>query len=142
MMSNEEMNDWMRDLRAGEIEKARKLVCQKASVDEYEEIYRHMYENLNYWSDDKEIQKQAVIIIRNALVNHVAIAVQSLVNHVAIADAEINLSACFVELEMLRMGREAAPWVIEKVEELENSLPRWIPVEEQRPELGKLVQVS
>jgi replication factor C small subunit len=78
--------------RAGEIEKARKLVCQKASVDEYEEIYRHMYENLEYWGDDKEIQKQAVIIIRNALVNHVAIA-----------DAEINLSACLVELEMLRM---------------------------------------
>lgn len=78
--------------RAGDIEKARKLVCQKASVDEYEDIYRHMYENLEYWGEDKETQKKAVLIIRNALVNHVAIA-----------DAEINLSACFVELEMLRM---------------------------------------
>lgn len=78
--------------RAGEIEKARKIVCQKASVDEYEEIYRHMYENLDYWGEDADTQKKAIIIIRNALVNHVAIA-----------DAEINLSACLVELEMLRM---------------------------------------
>ena len=80
--------------RAGEIDKGRKLVCQKASVDEYEEIYRHMYENLDYWGegDDIETQKKAVLIIRNALVSHVAIA-----------DAEINLSACLIELEMLRM---------------------------------------
>ena len=59
---------------------------------EYEEIYRHMYENLQYWGDEVEIQQQAVIIIRNALVNHGAIA-----------DAEINLSACCIELEMLTM---------------------------------------
>ena len=42
--------------------------------------------------DDIETQKKAVLIIRNALVSHVAIA-----------DAEINLSACLIELEMLRM---------------------------------------
>ena len=77
--------------REGKIAEARKLICKKASIDEYEEIYRHMYENLQYWGDDDETQKQAVIIIRNALVNHVAIA-----------DAEINLSACCIELELLR----------------------------------------
>lgn len=78
--------------REGKIAEARKLICKQASVDEYEEIYRHLYENLQYWGDDTDIQKQAIIIIRNALVNHVAIA-----------DAEINLSACCVELEMLGM---------------------------------------
>jgi replication factor C small subunit len=78
--------------RNGKIAEARKLICNKASLDEYEEIYRHLYENLAYWGEDTEIQKQAVIIIRNALVNHVAIA-----------DAEINLSACCIELEMLGM---------------------------------------
>jgi len=78
--------------RAGKIAEARKLICKQASVDEYEEIYRHLYENLQYWGDETDIQKQAVIIIRNALVNHVAIA-----------DAEINLSACCIELEMLGM---------------------------------------
>jgi len=78
--------------RAGEIAKGRALICAKASVDEYEDIYRHLYENLDYWGDDLDIQKRAVLTIRNALVNHVAIA-----------DAEINLSACLIELEMLRM---------------------------------------
>lgn len=78
--------------RAGKIAEARKLICNKASLDEYEEIYRHMYENLQYWGEESDIQKQAVIIIRNALVNHVAIA-----------DAEINLSACCIELELLSM---------------------------------------
>ena len=78
--------------RAGKIAEARKLICNKASLDEYEEIYRHMYENLQYWGEESDIQKQAVIIIRNALVNHIAIA-----------DAEINLSACCIELELLGM---------------------------------------
>lgn len=77
--------------REGKIAEARKLICQKASIDEYEDIYRHMYENLQYWGDDEDIQKQAVIVIRNALVNHTVIA-----------DAEINLSACCIELELLR----------------------------------------
>ena len=78
--------------REKKIAEARKLICAKASPDEYEEIYRHMYENLQYWGDEVETQQQAVIIIRNALVNHGAIA-----------DAEINLSACCIELEMLNM---------------------------------------
>ena len=78
--------------RDGKIAEARKLICKQASIDEYEAIYRHLYENLEYWGDDVEIQKRAVLVIRNALVNHVAIA-----------DAEINLSACCVELELLGM---------------------------------------
>ena len=78
--------------RDGKIDAARKLICKQASVEEYEDIYRHMYENLQYWGNDVEIQKRAVLVIRNALINHVAIA-----------DAEINLSACCIELEMLTM---------------------------------------
>lgn len=77
--------------RQGKVAEARKLICQKASIDEYEGIYRHMYENLQYWGDDEDVQKQAVIVIRNALVNHGSIA-----------DAEINLAACCIELELLR----------------------------------------
>ena len=77
--------------REGKVAEARKLICQKASLDEYEDIYRHMYENLQYWGDDEDVQKQAVVIIRNGLVNHGVIA-----------DAEINLAACCIELELLR----------------------------------------
>jgi replication factor C small subunit len=77
--------------RKGNIAEARKLICQKASVDEYEDIYRHMYQNLQYWGEDEDVQKQAVVIIRNALVNHTVIA-----------DPEINLAACCIELELLK----------------------------------------
>jgi len=76
--------------RDGKITEARKLICKQASIEEYEAIYRHMYENLQYWGEDIETQKRAVLIIRNALINHTAIA-----------DAEINLSACCIELELL-----------------------------------------
>lgn len=78
--------------REGKIKEARQIICRQASVDEYEAIYRHMYENLDYWGADTETQSKAILIIRNALVNHVSIA-----------DAEINLSACLCELEMLDM---------------------------------------
>lgn len=76
--------------RAGEIEKARKLICKNASLDEYDSIYRHLYENLDYWGDNLEIQKKAILIIRNGLVNDTLVA-----------DREINLSATLCELEML-----------------------------------------
>lgn len=77
--------------RKGKIAEARKLVCSNAQTEDYEGLFRMLYENLEWWGDDLETQKKAVLIIRNALVNHVAIA-----------DAEINLSACLVELELLR----------------------------------------
>ena len=78
--------------RDGKIKEARNLICKSAVVEDYESIYRHMYENLEYWGADVETQSKAILVIRNALVNHVAIA-----------DPEINLSACLCELEMLGM---------------------------------------
>lgn len=78
--------------REGKIKEARTLICKSAVVEDYENIYRFMYENLNYWGADTETQSKAILIIRNALVNHVSIA-----------DPEINLSACLCELEMLDM---------------------------------------
>lgn len=77
--------------RQGKITEARKLICQNAQTEEYEGIFRHLYENLEYWGDDLETQKKAVVIIRNGLVNHTLVA-----------DVEINLSATLIELEMLR----------------------------------------
>ena len=78
--------------RDGKIKEARNLICKSGVVEDYESIYRHMYENLEYWGADVETQSKAILVIRNALVNHVAIA-----------DPEINLSACLCELEMLGM---------------------------------------
>lgn len=78
--------------REGKIKEARTLICKSAVVEDYENIYRFMYENLDYWGADTETQSKAILVIRNALVNHVSIA-----------DPEINLSACLCELEMLDM---------------------------------------
>lgn len=76
----------------GKIKEARSVICKSAVVEDYEKIYRVMYENLEYWGSDTETQSKAIVHIRDALVNHTLIA-----------DPEINLSACLCELEMLKM---------------------------------------
>lgn len=71
----------------GRIHEARKIICASASPEEYEEIYRLLYTNLNWWSNDENKQNQAIVIIANRLKDH------SLVG-----DVEINLAACLIEL--------------------------------------------
>jgi hypothetical protein len=58
--------------------------------EEMEEVYRWMYDNLDLWSDDPMKQDQAIVIIR-----------QGIVNIPMMADQEINLSATLVELSQL-----------------------------------------
>ena len=77
----------------GKITEARKLVCEKASPAEYEDIFKFLYRNLDYWNSTKEGQDEAILIIRD-----------SLVKHTTCADPEINLAACLVQLDMLRKG--------------------------------------
>jgi DNA polymerase III delta prime subunit len=77
--------------KAGRIIEARKLMCANARPEEMEDVFRWMYDNLNLWSADPERQDQAIVIIRNGLVNHSFVA-----------DPEINLSATMVELAGLR----------------------------------------
>lgn len=77
--------------KSGDIKEARNLIIQQIAPEEYEEVYRFMYENLDFWGDDYHQQCQALLIIRNGLVNDTLVA-----------DREINLSACLVELELLR----------------------------------------
>jgi DNA polymerase III delta prime subunit len=77
--------------KAGRVNDARKLLCSNARPEEMEEMFRWMYDNLDLWSTDEEKQDQAIVIIRNGLVNHSFVA-----------DAEINLSATLIELAGLR----------------------------------------
>ena len=65
-------------------------MCKHARPEEMEDMFRWMYDNIDLFGSTDEQKDQAVIIIRNALVNH------SLV-----ADAEINLSATLCELTQL-----------------------------------------
>lgn len=76
--------------RQGRIRDARRLICSQVSLDEYEDIYKFMYRNLEFWGKDDNEQDEAILIIR-----------QGLINHGICADPEINLSATFVELEKI-----------------------------------------
>jgi replication factor C small subunit len=73
--------------KSGKIKDARTMLCKSARPEEMEDVYRWMYDNLDLWGKSAEQQDQAIIIIR-----------QGLVNHSFVADAEINLSATLAEL--------------------------------------------
>lgn len=88
------MQDWKINMvelfKSGKITDARKLICASARPEEIEGIYRWMYDNLSVFSEDEEKQDQAVLIIK-----------QGLVDHTLIADPEINLSATLIKLAKL-----------------------------------------
>ena len=71
----------------GRIREARTLLCQSFNPEEAEEVFRWMYDNLDLFGNTPEKQDQAIVIIRNGLVNNNAVA-----------DVEINLSATLIEL--------------------------------------------
>lgn len=79
--------------RQGRIREARNLIIKQISLEEYEDMYRFMYRNLDLWGNDVDTQDSALLLIRKGLVNHSMAA-----------DPEINLSATFVELERLTRG--------------------------------------
>jgi replication factor C small subunit len=74
----------------GKIVEARKLMCSSVRPEEMEDMFRWMYDNVELWAADQERQDQAIIIIRNGLVNTSFVA-----------DQEINLSATLCELSRL-----------------------------------------
>ena len=69
---------------------ARKLIVSNADVNDYEEIFKFLYKNLQLFGEDDATQSAAIIIIARGLRNH-AIS----------ADAEINLAATCCELAQL-----------------------------------------
>jgi replication factor C small subunit len=74
----------------GKIHEARKLICANVTDGDYEDIYRLLYNNLDWWGNDDETQHKAIVTIANRLKDH------SLV-----ADPELNLAACLIELSYL-----------------------------------------
>jgi DNA polymerase III delta prime subunit len=76
--------------KAGKIREARTLICSSARPEEMEDVFRWMYDHLDIWSADETVQDQAIVVIR-----------QGLVNHSFVADPEINLSATLIELSNL-----------------------------------------
>jgi hypothetical protein len=73
-----------------QVREARTLLCSSVRAEDMEEIFRWMYDNLDLWSSDEQKQDQAIVVIRNGLVNNSFVA-----------DPEINLSATLIELANL-----------------------------------------
>jgi hypothetical protein len=77
--------------RSKRFKEARELICKQVQQEEYDDIYRFMYKNLDIWADGNEMKEdKCILAIRDGLVNH------TLCN-----DSELNLSATFVELEFI-----------------------------------------
>jgi DNA polymerase III delta prime subunit len=75
--------------KSGKIREARQLVCSQIQTEEYDDFYRMLYDNLELWGTEEQ-QDAALLVIRNAIVNHTLVA-----------DPEINLAACLIELSRL-----------------------------------------
>lgn len=71
---------------------ARKLVCSSIVKEEYEDVYRTLYENLDSSKkfQNKELWDEAIIVIG-----------EYMFKHSVVADAEINLAALFISLGRL-----------------------------------------
>ena len=77
--------------KKGRISDARKLLAPKLQLSDYDELYRILYQNLDWWGNTDKQQNNAIIKIANRLKDHAICA-----------DPEINFSALMVELEMIR----------------------------------------
>lgn len=95
--NSEKVGDYNLDMialfRSGRFKEARQLICSQISQEEYEDIFRFMYQNLEIWGDTEQKQNKCILIIRDGLVKHTSVA-----------DPEINLSATLIELEMVYKG--------------------------------------
>ena len=76
--------------KAKQVREARKLIIANCRVDEYEEMFRWLYKNVDMFSDNEDKQDEAIVVIRNGIVKHTQVA-----------DPEINLSATLIELNNL-----------------------------------------
>lgn len=73
-------------------DKIRTMICENVSGEEWEELYRFVYENLNKAKKFKNKQNWE---------NGIVIIADHLYRHAAIADPEINAAAMFIELSQI-----------------------------------------
>jgi len=87
-------SDWMLQaidmFKAEQYKPARELIVSQARPEEYDDVFKFMYRNLQLWGDTETKQEDAVIIIRDGMVNQPLCA-----------DPEINLSATLIKLTRL-----------------------------------------
>jgi replication factor C small subunit len=73
--------------RTGKFLEGRKLIIDQADPEEYNDIYRFFYQNLELFGATQDQRDDALLIIRKAVVFHSQVA-----------DVELNLAACLCEL--------------------------------------------
>jgi replication factor C small subunit len=92
--ADSENSNWkftMVDLfKRGKISEARKLICNSILPDEIEEMFRWLYTNIDLFGADEYKQDDAILIIK-----------QGLVDHAIVADPEINLAAVLIQLSRI-----------------------------------------
>ena len=81
------MLDAVNLFKAGQLRKARELICSQCTPEEMESVFRWMYDNVGIWSKTEEGQDEAIMIIRRGMIHHASAG-----------DPEINLSATITEL--------------------------------------------
>ena len=86
-------SDWMLSaielFKAGKYKDARNMIVSQARPEEYDDIFKFMYRNLELWGTTDLQQDQAVVIIRNGMAKSALCA-----------DPEINLAATLIELQL------------------------------------------
>lgn len=84
--------DWMVEaiayFKKGDYRKARNIICEKARPEEYGEVYKFMYRNLELWGDSSDHHDAAIVVIRDGMAKEPLCSCP-----------EINLAAMLVELE-------------------------------------------
>ena len=90
-------SDYLREMvdlfKAKQFIAARTIIASQAQPEEYPDIYRYFYRNLDLWGDTPEEMDDALLVIRDGLINHTISA-----------DPEINLSATIVQLSRIRQS--------------------------------------
>lgn len=77
-------------LEAGDFNAARKVVCETATKEELQDVYRFLYNNIHRFKKFKGKEDQAIILIA-----------QYQYQHAFVSDAEIQIAALFIELGVL-----------------------------------------
>ncbi len=76
--------------KAQKFTEARNLICSQIQPEEFDDMYRFMYQNIKLWANGESEIEEAILIIRDALVKHSSVA-----------DPEINLAATFILLSRI-----------------------------------------
>jgi replication factor C small subunit len=87
---SDHVHSFIKLFRAGQYTEGRKLLIQQANPDEYPDIFRILYQNLDLFGATESQQTKALLAIRDAARDNGVVA-----------DQEINLAACLAELAMI-----------------------------------------